>query len=169
MFHTYVASILTGCCICFTMIFKYFCKYFKCIFQVFHLSSAACCKCSSGCFKSRWGVASSSSLSAARLGVSTPPGAGWALAPFSSFSMLVIFGTARTSYGLQAQASGRLSARSPNYQSTCIYAISSWRPSEGCLLASGLDKATARSSMVGTYDACMWCAKVSVFGQDSAD
>jgi hypothetical protein len=65
MFHTYVVSILTGYCICFTMVFKYFCKCFKYMFQVFHLPSAACCKCPSGCFKSIPGVASSSSLSAA--------------------------------------------------------------------------------------------------------
>jgi hypothetical protein len=37
MFHTYVASVLSGCCVCFTMFFRCFCKCFKCMFQVFDL------------------------------------------------------------------------------------------------------------------------------------
>jgi hypothetical protein len=45
MFHTYVASVLSGCCICFTMILKCFCKCFKYMFQVFYLPSDICCKC----------------------------------------------------------------------------------------------------------------------------
>ena len=47
MFHTYVASVLSGCCVCFTMgfqvFFRCFCKCFRRMFQMFHLSSFACC------------------------------------------------------------------------------------------------------------------------------
>ena len=32
-----VASVLSGCCVCFTMVFRCFCKCFRCMFQVFHL------------------------------------------------------------------------------------------------------------------------------------
>jgi hypothetical protein len=62
MFHTYVASVLSGCCICFPMAFQVF-------FQMFSASvSDLCFKCFiclqtyivnvlSQCFKSRSGVA----------------------------------------------------------------------------------------------------------------
>jgi hypothetical protein len=55
MFHTYVVSVLPGCCICLAMGFK----CFSSVFYVFHLSSFIRCKCciASGCFKSRYGVA----------------------------------------------------------------------------------------------------------------
>jgi hypothetical protein len=48
MFHTYIVSFLSGCCICFAMTFssvlRCFCKCFRCMFEVFHLSSNVCCK-----------------------------------------------------------------------------------------------------------------------------
>ena len=34
MFHTYIASVLSGYCICFIVVFWYFCKCFRCMFQV---------------------------------------------------------------------------------------------------------------------------------------
>ena len=40
MFHTYVTSVLSGCCIClqwFLSIFRCFCNYFRLMFQVLHL------------------------------------------------------------------------------------------------------------------------------------
>ena len=37
MFHTYVASVLSGCCVCFTMVFKCF-QVFLQVFQI-HVSS----------------------------------------------------------------------------------------------------------------------------------
>jgi hypothetical protein len=60
MFHTYVASVLSGCCVCFAM-------FFKCLLGVCASISDACFKCFiclqtyisnavSGCFKSRSGV-----------------------------------------------------------------------------------------------------------------
>ena len=42
MFHTYVASILSGRCVCSAMVssvFRCFCKCFTCMLQVFHLPS----------------------------------------------------------------------------------------------------------------------------------
>ena len=39
MFHTYVASVLSGCCVCFTMVFKCF-QVFLQVFQM-HVSSAS--------------------------------------------------------------------------------------------------------------------------------
>jgi hypothetical protein len=45
MFHTYVASVLSGCCIFFIMGFKCFYKCFRCMFQVFHVHSDICYKC----------------------------------------------------------------------------------------------------------------------------
>jgi hypothetical protein len=33
-FHTYVASVLSRCCVCFTMVLRCFCKYFRCMFHV---------------------------------------------------------------------------------------------------------------------------------------
>jgi len=45
MFHTYITSVLFGCYVCFTMVLRCFCKCFRYIFQVFHLSSNVCCKC----------------------------------------------------------------------------------------------------------------------------
>jgi hypothetical protein len=38
MFHTYVASVLSTCCVCFTMVLRCFYKCFRYILQVFHLS-----------------------------------------------------------------------------------------------------------------------------------
>jgi hypothetical protein len=41
LFQTYIASALSGCCVCFAMIFKcfhVFFKYFRRVFQVFYLS-----------------------------------------------------------------------------------------------------------------------------------
>jgi hypothetical protein len=49
MFHTYVASVLSGYCLCLqwfsSVLGVFFCKCFRCMFQVFHLSSFLCCKC----------------------------------------------------------------------------------------------------------------------------
>ena len=69
MFHTYVASVLSRCCVCFTMVFNEFSGVFASVLD-------ACFKCSiclqtyiasvaSRHFKSRSGVASFCSLSAA--------------------------------------------------------------------------------------------------------
>ena len=69
MFHTYVVSVLSRCCVCFTMVFK-------CVSCVFASVSDAFFKCficlqtyiasvAYGCFKSRSGIASPSSHSAA--------------------------------------------------------------------------------------------------------
>ena len=68
MFHTYVLSVLSGCCVC-------FCNCFKCFSGIFVSVSGACFNCFiclqtyvvsvvSECFKSRSGVASPSSPSA---------------------------------------------------------------------------------------------------------
>ena len=69
MFHTYVASVLSGCCVCLAIVSK-------CFSDVFASVSDACFKCficlqtyvasvASGCFKSRSGVASPFLLSTA--------------------------------------------------------------------------------------------------------
>jgi hypothetical protein len=50
MFHTYVVSVLFGCCICFDMVSSVFCKCFICL--LLYVASVA-----SGYFKSRSGVA----------------------------------------------------------------------------------------------------------------
>jgi hypothetical protein len=44
-FHTYVPSVLSRCCVMFAMVFKYFCRCFRGMFQVFHLSFFVCCQC----------------------------------------------------------------------------------------------------------------------------
>jgi hypothetical protein len=49
---------LRMCCNDFSSISCVFCKYFRRMFQMFHLSSDVCCKCVPGYFKSRSGVAS---------------------------------------------------------------------------------------------------------------
>jgi hypothetical protein len=65
IFHTYVASVLSRCCVC-------FCNGFKCFSDVFANVSDACSKCficlqtyvasvASECFKSRTSVASAAS------------------------------------------------------------------------------------------------------------
>ena len=54
MFHTYVPRILSGCCVMFAMIFKCFScffKYFRGMFQVFHLSFFGCDKVTTNCFQ----------------------------------------------------------------------------------------------------------------------
>ena len=54
MFHTYVPRILSGCCVMFAMIFKCFScffKYFRSMFQVFHLSFFGCDKVTTNCFQ----------------------------------------------------------------------------------------------------------------------
>jgi hypothetical protein len=69
MFHTYVASALFGCCVCFTMVFK----CFSCVFAIGSHAYFKCYIClqtyvvsvASGCFKNRSDVASPSLLSAA--------------------------------------------------------------------------------------------------------
>jgi hypothetical protein len=55
MFHKYVASVLSGCCICFNSFqeFQVFCKCFRGILQVFQLFHAYVASVSSECFKSR--------------------------------------------------------------------------------------------------------------------
>jgi hypothetical protein len=50
--------------------FRFFCKCFRCMFQVFHLSLVYVANVSSECFKSRSGVASPPRLLLPRLGVS---------------------------------------------------------------------------------------------------
>ena len=45
IFHTHVSSVLSGCCICFSMVSSVFASVFRCMFQVFHLPSDVCCKC----------------------------------------------------------------------------------------------------------------------------
>ena len=48
MFYTYVVSVLSACCVClqwFSSVFRCFCKCFRRMFQVLHLSSFVCCKC----------------------------------------------------------------------------------------------------------------------------
>jgi sensor histidine kinase YesM len=40
MFHTYVISVLSGCCICFAMAFQVFFRYFLQVFQM-HVSSVS--------------------------------------------------------------------------------------------------------------------------------
>ena len=81
IFHTYVASIFSGCCVCFTFfsssVFKSVLDAsFKCFvcFQTYVASVA------SGCFKSRLGVASRSLLAFDCLASVSPPslGTGWA-------------------------------------------------------------------------------------------
>jgi hypothetical protein len=37
MFHTYVASVLSGCCICLQLFFKCFCMCFRRMFRMFQL------------------------------------------------------------------------------------------------------------------------------------
>jgi hypothetical protein len=59
MFHTYIASVLSGCHVCFTMVFQVFRMY------VLNVSSAFTASIVSRCFKYRSSVASPSSLSAA--------------------------------------------------------------------------------------------------------
>ena len=95
MFHTYVISVLSGCCVCFTI-------FFKCFSCVFANVSDACFKCficlktyiAFGCFKSRSGVASSSSLFAAlpRCLLLLLPAPAGIRRPLPLFSMLVMFG-----------------------------------------------------------------------------
>jgi hypothetical protein len=50
MFHILIASVLYGCYVCLQVFFMCFCKCFIRIFQMFHLSSDACFKCSIGMF-----------------------------------------------------------------------------------------------------------------------
>jgi len=45
MFYTYVASVYLDVAYVFQWLFKCFCKCFKRMFQVFHLSSHVCYKC----------------------------------------------------------------------------------------------------------------------------
>jgi hypothetical protein len=63
----------------FYMVFKCFCKCFRCMFQVLHLSLDYVTS-ASGCFKSRLGVAFRSLLTFDCLASVSPPslGAGWA-------------------------------------------------------------------------------------------
>jgi hypothetical protein len=62
-------SVLFRCCVCicsgFKCFFRCFCKCFRCMFQVFICLQAYVASVSFECFKSRSGVASSSSPSAA--------------------------------------------------------------------------------------------------------
>jgi hypothetical protein len=56
MFHTYIATILSGCCIClqwFSRVFMCFCKCFTRLLQVFQLFRMNVLSVSSWCFKSR--------------------------------------------------------------------------------------------------------------------
>jgi hypothetical protein len=63
--NTYVTSVLSGCCVYFTMAFKCFCKCFICMFKCFICLQTYVASVASRCFKSRSGVAFPSSLSAA--------------------------------------------------------------------------------------------------------
>jgi hypothetical protein len=123
MFHTYVASVLSGCCVCFY-------NDFKCFSGVFVSVSDTCFKCfiylqtyvasvASECFNSRSGVASPSSPSAASprclLLLSAPAGHP-SLLPL--FSMLVTFGVAWAPYGRvkRREKRGRPGASKTLYQ-----------------------------------------------------
>jgi hypothetical protein len=57
VFHTFVASISSGGLQWFPSVFRCFCKCFKRMFQVFHLSSLHIATVAFGCFKSRSGDA----------------------------------------------------------------------------------------------------------------
>ena len=79
MFHTYVASVLSGCCVCFTWFLSVFANISDACFKCFiclqtYVASA------SGCFKSRLGVVSRSLLAFDCLASVSPPslGTGWA-------------------------------------------------------------------------------------------
>jgi hypothetical protein len=57
-FHTYDASVLTGCCVClqwFQVFFRCFCRCFGCMFYLF---SDICCNCCFWMFQTRSSVAS---------------------------------------------------------------------------------------------------------------
>jgi hypothetical protein len=53
IFHTYVAIVLSGCCVCFTIVFMCFCKCFRCIFKCFICLQTYVAIVVSRCFKSR--------------------------------------------------------------------------------------------------------------------
>jgi hypothetical protein len=57
VFHTFVASVSSGCLQWFLSVFRCFCKCFRCMFQMFHLSSLHVATVAFGCFKSRSGDA----------------------------------------------------------------------------------------------------------------
>jgi hypothetical protein len=112
MFHTYVPSVLSGCCVCFTIVFKCFCKCFRCMFQVCHLLQTYVASVASECFKSRWVLhlaprfllprLSFSSSSSRRLGISRP---------LPLFSTLVAFGAVRPCIATRNRTGNKLQVR----------------------------------------------------------
>ena len=69
MFHTYIASVLSGCCVCVAMVLKCFMCFFASVldacFKRFICLHTYVASVVSGCLKSRLGVASLSSPSTA--------------------------------------------------------------------------------------------------------
>jgi hypothetical protein len=92
MFHTYVACVLYGCCVClqrFQVFLRCFCKCFRYIFQVFHISSYIHCKCCFRMFQKQIGCCISLLAFCCLASVSPPPGVGWAsdTTPWSGHTM----------------------------------------------------------------------------------
>jgi hypothetical protein len=61
MFHTYIASVLSRCCVCFTMVLSVFASVLDVCFKCFVCLQTYVASVAYECFKSRSGVASLSS------------------------------------------------------------------------------------------------------------